>query len=59
MTEAEQYKPRVGDVVVLGHEDDCIVPEGTYTVTAVNENGSFHVGGNIGVWPRRVVAIKG
>lgn len=45
----------VGDVVELIDEFDCIVPPGSYTVTHVNENGSFCVnGGRTGVWPRRI-----
>ena len=47
----------VGDQVTLDDEEDCIIPTGTYTVSKVNENGSFHVGGNTAVWPRRILAI--
>lgn len=47
----------VGDQVTLDDEDDCIIPPGTYTVSKVNENGSFHVGGNTAVWPRRILSI--
>jgi hypothetical protein len=45
----------VGDKVVLKDEPDCIVPAGEYIVSKINEDGSFHVGGNTVVWPRRVV----
>lgn len=49
-----------GLVVVLGDEDDAIVPAGTYKVSSVNEDGSFHVeGGNTAIWPRRVAALRG
>jgi hypothetical protein len=47
----------VGDQVTLDDEEDCIIPAGTYTVSKVNENGSFHVGGNTAVWPRRILSI--
>jgi len=30
-------------------------PGGRHTVSRVNPDGSFHVGGNTAVWPRRVV----
>ena len=54
-----EYTPRVGDIVTLAHEDDCIVPAGVHTVSTVNEDGSFHVGGSTAVWPRRVIALQG
>ncbi|CDO34559.1 hypothetical protein [Novosphingobium sp. KN65.2] len=44
----------VGELVTLRHEEDSIVPAGTYRVSKVNPDGSFHVGGNTAVWPRRV-----
>lgn len=47
-------KLKVGDWVTLIEEDDCIVPAGRYCVSLVNEDGSFHVGGNTAVWPRRI-----
>lgn len=50
-----EESPKVGDVVQLKYEDDSIIPEGTYTVSKVNDDGSFHVGGNTAVWPRRIV----
>lgn len=43
-----------GDIVTLVDEPDCIVPAGTYRVSKVNEDGSFHVGGRTAVWPRRI-----
>lgn len=49
-------KVAVGDRVTLEHEEDCIIPAGTYTVSKVNPDGSFHVGGNTAVWPRRIAA---
>jgi hypothetical protein len=50
------FQPVVGDIVVLAHEEDCIVPAGEYEVSKVYPDGSFHVGGNTIVWPRRVVS---
>lgn len=50
------FNPVVGDTVILDDEDDAIVPAGKYTVTAVNPDGSFHVGGLTAVWPRRIIA---
>lgn len=47
----------VGDHVTLDDEEDCTVPPGTYQVSKVNENGSFHVGGNTAVWPRRILSV--
>ena len=43
------FWPQVGDEVTLGHEPDCIIPAGDYIVSAVNPDGSFHVGGNTAV----------
>ena len=51
------FWPQVGDEVTLGDEPDCIVPAGDYIVSAVNPDGSFHVGGNTAVWPRRIIAL--
>lgn len=47
----------VNSVVTLNDETDCIIPAGEYIVTKVNENGSFHVGGNTVIWPKRVINI--
>lgn len=46
---------RVGTIVDLDDEPDCIVPAGRHAVSRVNEDGSFHVGGNTAIWPRRVI----
>lgn len=46
---------QAGDCVNLRHEPGAIVPAGSYTVSRVNPDGSFHVGGNTAVWPRRVI----
>jgi hypothetical protein len=47
-----------GDIVVLDHEPDCILPGGVeLIVSAANADGSFRCGGNTSVWPRRIVAI--
>lgn len=51
-------KLEVGDIVTLADEPDCIVPAGTYTVSSIEEEGCFHVGGNTAVWPRRVTKIR-
>lgn len=51
------FQPQVGDEVTLGDEPDCIIPAGVYIVSAVNRDGSFHVGGNTAVWPRRIIAL--
>lgn len=45
----------VGQKIVLGHEDGSVVPAGVYRVSKINPDGSFHVGGNTAVWPRRVL----
>jgi hypothetical protein len=45
---------KVGQIVTLIDEIDCIVPAGTYVVSKVNSDGSFHVGGNTAVWPHRI-----
>lgn len=44
-----------GDRVTLTDEPDCIIPAGEYTVSKVNPDGSFHVGGRTAVWPRRII----
>lgn len=49
---------RVGDKVVLVDELDCTIPPGAYRVSRVNSDGSFHVGGNTAVWPRRIYALR-
>lgn len=48
----------VGETVTLRDEWDCIIPAGTYTVSKVNPDGSFHCGGNTAVWPRRIIAKR-
>lgn len=50
------FIPNAGDTVILDDEIDAIVPAGEYVVSSTNPDGSFHVGGNTAVWPRRVVA---
>lgn len=45
---------KVGDKVVLLEEVESIIPAGEYIVSKINEDGSFHVGGNIVVWERRI-----
>lgn len=47
---------KVCHMVTLTDEADSIIPAGTYRVSKVNDDGSFHVGGNTAVWPRRVIA---
>lgn len=47
---------KIGSIVHLRHEDDCIVPPGSHVVSKINPDGSFHVGGRTAVWPRRVEA---
>jgi hypothetical protein len=47
----------IGDRVTLDDEDDAIVPAGRHIVSKVNEDGSFHVGGNTAVWPRRILSV--
>ena len=50
----------VGSSVIL-HGFDCppatIIPDGKYTISKVNDDGTFHVGGNTAVQPSRVKAI--
>lgn len=55
--ENDEVIPDVGDIVVIDDEADCIVPAGVYRVSAVNDNGSFHVGGNTAIWPRRILEL--
>lgn len=51
------HKINIGDVVAIGpHESGQTIPEGTYTVSRVNGDGSFHVGGNTAIWPSRIVS---
>lgn len=45
-----------GDEVVLADEPGCIIPAGRHRVSSVAPDGSFHVGGNTAVWPRRIAA---
>lgn len=54
----QSFVPQVciGEIVVLGDEPDCIVPPGTYRVSQVNPDGSFHCGGRTAVWPRRIIS---
>lgn len=47
---------QMGQTVRIADEADSIIPAGTYRVSKVNADGSFHVGGNTAVWPRRVIA---
>ena len=47
----------VGDQVTLDDEDDAIIPSGSHVVSKVNPDGSFHVGGNTAVWPRRILSV--
>ncbi len=48
-----------GDQVTLGEaEAGHVIPAGTYTVSKVNPDGSFHVGGNTAVWPSRVLKVS-
>lgn len=46
--------PEVGEEVYLLPEDDSIIPDGYHTISQKNDDGSFHVGGNTAVWPRRI-----
>jgi len=48
-----------GQRVTLRDEAGSIIPAGEYTVSKVNADGSFHVGGNTAVWPRRVIMELG
>lgn len=49
----------IGSIITLaGFEPGCIVPDGEYTVSKVNADGSFHVGGRTAVWPSRIAEIK-
>ena len=56
MIDDPDFIPVVGDLVVLDDEIDAIIPAGECIVSSVNPDGSFHVGGNTAVWPRRIVA---
>lgn len=46
----------VGQWVWLRDEEGCAIPAGRHRVSKVNRDGSFHVGGNTAVWPRRIEA---
>ena len=48
----------IGDTVVLREANGAIIPAGTYIVSRVNPDGSFHVGGNTAVWPTRIKREK-
>ena len=48
---------KVGQIITLNDEIDSIIPAGSYCVSKVNTDGSFHVGGNTAVWPRRIVNL--
>lgn len=50
---------QVGQAVTLADEDDAIVPAGHHIVSKINQDGSFHVGGNTAVWPRRILPNQG
>ena len=52
-----EIKVKVGDKVILKKEEDSIVPSGEHRVSSVNEDGSFHVGGNTAVWSTRIESI--
>lgn len=43
-------------VLLTGFESGCIIPDGWHTVSKVNPDGSFHVGGRTAVWPHRIKA---
>ena len=45
-------------VTLTGYEPGCIIPDGEYTVSKVNPDGSFHVGGRTAVWPHRISTAK-
>lgn len=44
-------------VMLAGFTDGCIIPDGEYTVSKVNADGSFHVGGKTAVWPERIKEV--
>ena len=48
---------KFGQIITLNDEIDSIIPAGSYCVSKVNTDGSFHVGGNTAVWPRRIVKL--
>jgi hypothetical protein len=49
-------KLKVGQQVTLRMaEDGETIPAGTYRVSKINADGSFHVGGNTAVWPGRIL----
>lgn len=46
---------KIGDQVALADfGPGCIVPDGLHTVSKINPDGSFHVGGRTAVWPERL-----
>jgi len=47
-------------VRLIGHTEapQTIVPDGWHTVSKINPDGSFHVGGLTAVWPSRIAEIK-
>jgi hypothetical protein len=49
---------KIGQTVTLIDEIDCIIPAGTYRISKMNADGSFHVGGNTAVWPHRIVKMS-
>lgn len=47
-----------GDEVLLTDTPGCIIPAGWHTVSHVNPDGTFRVGGNTAVMPERVAEIR-
>lgn len=43
---------------LIGYDKGCIIPDGWHTASKINEDGSFHVGGNTAVWSVRVAEIE-
>lgn len=41
-------------VKLRGFEEGCIIPDGWHTISGVNGDGSFHVGGRTAVWFNRI-----
>lgn len=54
VNEAVRPPYSVGDTVTLLHEDGCVIQAGDHVISQINTDGSFHVGGNTAVWPRRI-----
>lgn len=51
---------KVGDMVTLRPDEDCIVPAGDHIVSKVDPAGEpLHVGGNTAIWRCRIIAING